>query len=244
MVGPFDAIRHQAERLFQQERYGEAEVLFLDLLSGHPLGYPDVYNRLGLIHHHRHQLERAAEFFERAVGLNSRYTEAAVNLALTYIDLGRYEDAHVAMEQAARVAGEGPTGDPYILGKLANEHAMLGDRYFELGKLDEALDEYRRALTLRPHFADIMTKIGVTMREKGQLDEAIRVLLRAKEVAPRYNVAKIQLGVTYYMKGFMNLAQREWESVEDSDPGNRSVKVYLSLARGKQTVEDPDASPA
>jgi len=82
---------------------------------------------------------------------------------------------------------------------------------------------------------DIITKIGITLREKGQFDEAIRVFTRAKELNPNYPQALVHLGVTYYMKGFIDLAMEEWEKVQDLNPKSREAKVYLSLAK-RETV--------
>jgi tetratricopeptide (TPR) repeat protein len=191
---------------------------------------------LGIIFHQRGEWERASLFFKKALEINPKYTEASLNLAVTYNDLGRYEDANEIFGKAAQVVKSEPVPiDPFIQGKLANEHALLGDQYYDLSRYDEALDEYRKALNLRPTFVDIITKIGVTLREKGQFDEAIRVLMRAKELNPNYSQALIHLGVTYYMKGFIDLAMEEWGKVQDINPESREAKVYLSLAK-RETV--------
>ncbi len=150
--------------------------------------------------------------------------------------MGRYEEANEIFAKAAQVINAEPVPiDPYIQGKLANEHGLLGDQYYDLSRFDEALDEYRKALNLRPTFVDIITKIGITLREKGQFDEAIRVFMRAKELNPNYTHALIHLGVTYYMKGFIDLAMDEWSKVEKLNPESREAKVYLSLAK-RETV--------
>ena len=226
----------QGRRLFEEGRYDRAEPIFKNLIDQSPKGFADVYNKLGIIYHQRSEWERAALFFKKALDINPKYTEASLNLAVTYNDMGRYDDANEIFGKAAQVVKSEPVPiDPFIQGKLANEHALLGDQYYDLSRFDEALDEYRKALNLRPTFVDIITKIGITLREKGQFDEAIRVFMRAKELNPNYPLALVHLGVTYYMKGFIDLAMEEWEKVQEVNPKSREAKVYLSLAK-RETV--------
>lgn len=221
----------EARTAFDKGEYDKAEKLFLELLKLNT-NYADVYNKLGFIHHQKNDLDKAAWFFEKALQLNPGYTEASLNLSVTYNELGRFEDANRIFSHAAKLAHPAPSVlDPYVQGKLANEHAQLGDQYYDLGLYDEALDEYKKALKLRPNFVDIITKAGITLREKGQFDEAIRVFMRAKEVNPRYIAALIHLGITYYMKGFIDLAVDEWDRAIKIDPKNKDAQAYMNMIK-------------
>lgn len=232
----------KASKLFEAGRYPEAEDLYLKLIEAGGNGYADIYNRLGLITAFQGQIETAVEWFIKAVQANPRYTEACLNLAVTYADLSRYDDAELAYHRAARLARESPPStDFYTRGRLANEHAALGDRYAGMGLYDEALDEYRKALGLCPTFPDIITKVGIVLREQGAYDEAIRVFLRAKEVAPGYVPASIHLGITYYASGFPDLAREEWESIRRGPFTGEHAAVYLALA--KKDFLDPGTLP-
>jgi tetratricopeptide (TPR) repeat protein len=235
MISDFEVSHHQAMTLFQEGKYEEAEDLFIKLLTHRPQGYADVFNKLGFIYQWRGELQKAADFFQKALDLNPNYTEAALNLAVTYNDMSLYDKAIQAFNQAAGTARAQPKSlDPYVRGRLANEHSRLGDLCYALGLYEEALDEYRKALTLRPNLVDIMTKIGITLREQGSLDEAIRIFMRAKEVHPRYSQAFIHLGITYYMKGFVDLARKEWEALKEVDPNCHGVNLYLALAKKEE----------
>lgn len=238
----FSVTYERAAKLFDAGRYPEAEDLYLKLIADGGSGYADIYNRLGLITAFQGQIETAAEWFHKAVEANPRYTEACLNLAVTCADLSRYHDAQQAYDDAARLVTEAPhTADFYVRGRLANEHAALGDRYTNLGLLDEALDEYRKALGLCPTFPDIITKVGVVLREQGAYDEAIRVFLRAKEISPDYAPATIHLGLTYYVSGFPDLAREEWESIPAASLETDHASVYLALS--KKNSLDPNVIP-
>jgi tetratricopeptide (TPR) repeat protein len=238
MNSEFEIAHHQAMTLFQEGRYNEAERIFTQIMDNRPQGYADIYNKLGFIYQWRAEFQKAAEYFQKALSLNPNYTEAALNLAVTYNEMGMYEKAVETFTKVANVVKTHPKSlDPYLRGRLANEHARLGDIYYSMGLYDEALDEYRKALTLRPNLVDIMTKIGITLREQGSLDEAIRIFMRAKEVHPRYIQAFIHLGITYYMKGFVDLARREWEALKEMDPNGHEANLYLALAQKKEEHE-------
>jgi tetratricopeptide (TPR) repeat protein len=228
----FEKIHRAAQECFDDQRFDEAERLFLKLLERNAKGYADVFNRLGLICSQKGLYERAAQYFEKALGINPKYTDAALNLVVTYNELRKFDQAEKVFHRAASVVRSEPASlDPYIKGKLANEHGKLGDAYYDLGRYDDALDEYRKATALRPNFTDILTKIGITLREKGNLDLAVDAFARAKEAGPKYVPAYLHLGITYYTKGRRDLALQEWKTAQNIDPSNRAVQVYINLAK-------------
>lgn len=228
----FESIYEKAEKLYDEGKHEEAERLYLDLLGRGSHGYADIYNKLGLIFHQRRRLEQAAEYFKKALNLNPRYTEASLNLVVTYNDLGRFEEARSIFSKATNMVKSKDTNiDPYIMGKLANEHSKLGDQYHILGLRKEALEEYGKALTLKPGLVDVLIKMGTIKMEEGLLDEATNLFLEAKELNPTYAPIFINLGLVYYKKGLPDKALKEWGRAKEIDPSVREVEVYLSLAR-------------
>ena len=196
--------------------------------------YADVYNKLGQIYHGKGELGRAAQAFRSALKLNPGYTEVSLNLAVTLNDMGRYAEAIEIFNRAAHLAHGGPyTIDPFIKGKLANEHAKLATVYYDLGLYGEAVEEYRKALTLRPSCPDITTRIGVAYREKGLYNEAILEFMKAREINAKYIPARINLGITYYMQGFIDLAVDEWNEALAVNPESVEARMYLKLVQAE-----------
>jgi tetratricopeptide (TPR) repeat protein len=220
-----------ARKLYEKESFAEAEKLLEKLATEAPF-FADVYNKLGVIYHQRGAFGRAAKVFEKALELNPKYTEAALNLAVTYNNLGRYEKANQAFQSAARFTQSG-TGalDPFIRGKLANQHADLGDIYFDLGLHGEAIEEYRKAVALGPKFADLRTKLAVALREKGDFESALQEFQEALKVNSKYVPAYLHLGVTYYMRGLTDRAVRVWKTALKASPNDKSVQVYLEFIK-------------
>ena len=138
-------------------------------------------------------------------------------------------------ENASHFTEKGKTShsglDPFVKGKLADEHLRIGTIYYELRLLDEAIDEYQKALRLSPNFADIITHLGIALRDKGSYEEAIEQFNRAKVSNPRYIPARLHLGITYYSQGFYGLAEEEWREALVFDPNNSAVRTYLNFVK-------------
>ena len=218
-----------ADALFRRGALEESRRLFERVVEDRPDGYPDVYNRLGEIHHACGRMEEAVRCFERAVAANPAYTEACLNLVVAYNDTGRFEDAEQVFRDAAgqvRADDDGP-----VLDRIANRHVQLGDDYARLERLDDALHEYRRALMLRPRYVDVVCKVGIVLRRQERLDEALRVFAHAKTLNSEYPLPFVQTGQIYFRKGFHAMAIGEWQKALELDPSRRDAEALLATVR-------------
>lgn len=215
--------------------YDKAETHLLEVLKHHD-GFADVHNMIGVIRYQRGQVEVARPSFERALEINPRYTDASLNLAVCYNELGRYDDAKAVYSRAAGEDDKDPAAldklDAFVRGKIANLHNDLGQAYTAVGLLEKAVAEYKKALELCPTFVDIRTRLGTTLRDVGQLDAAIEELTAVRDTAPDYVPGRINLGVTLFQAKRVDEAKAEWQFVLEKDPENRSAKLYLSMAKG------------
>ncbi len=241
MQSKLDELYKHGMEMFEKGAYQEAEGLFKEFLNINPK-FADILNKMGVIYHLTNRPELAAQTFEKALELNPGYTEVSLNLAITYSDLGMYEKSRAVFERAAHFA-ESTTDttssaaaiDPFVKGKLADEHLRIGNMYYQLRLLEEAIDEYQKALRLSPNFADILTHLGIALRDKGKFDDAIREFNKAKEANPRYMPARLHLGITYYSQGFYGLAEEEWREALVFDPKNSAIRTYLNFVKPKDS---------
>ena len=215
---------------FEQGDFDAAVRCFSEIVKDGPDRFADVYNKLGIIYQRKGLSQKAATLLEMALKINPAYTEAALNLSIVYNELGRYENAQKTFNTAVKtVYKTKKVKDPYINGKLANEHARLGEQYYYLGRFKEAITEYKKALKLCPKYPDIITQLGLAYRENGDIESAADTFMKAQNAGPKYVPAFLHLGITYYMKGFVDMAIREWKRALVIDPENQDAKIYLSF---------------
>jgi tetratricopeptide (TPR) repeat protein len=202
--------------------------------------YADVHDMLGVIAHSRGNFLVAERHFERALEINPAYTEAALNLAVTYNDRGKYEKAR---EVYGRIK-VGPYGtsqglDPFARGKIANMHADLGQAYHDAGLVREAIAEYEKATALCPHFADLQTKLGSLLREINDLQGARQRYEAALQAKPNYVPARLQLGVVLLALGDPAGAEEQWQQVATLEPENSQAKMYLRMLERTRSQMPP-----
>jgi tetratricopeptide (TPR) repeat protein len=206
--------------------------------------FADVHDMLGVIAHARGNFLVAERHFERALQLNPAYTEAALNLAVTYNDRGKYEKAR---EVYSRIK-VGPVGtaqglEPFARGKLANMHADLGQVYADAGLPREAIQEYEKATSLCPQFADLRVKLATLLREVNDLPRARAHYEAALVAKPDYVPARVQLGVTLLAIGDAAGAEEHWRKVIAAEPENSQAKMYLRMLERTRTSMPPPQKP-
>jgi tetratricopeptide (TPR) repeat protein len=202
--------------------------------------FADVHDMLGVIAHSRGNFVVAESHFERALEINPSYTEAALNLAVTYNDRGKYDKAR---EVYSRIK-VGPHGssqglDPFARGKIANMHADVGQAYHDAGLVREAITELEKATALCPHFADLQTKLGTLLREINDLPGARARYEAALQSKPNYVPAHLQLGVILLATGERTAAQEHWNHVIGLEPDNSQAKMYLRMLERTHSVAPP-----
>jgi tetratricopeptide (TPR) repeat protein len=225
---------HYANRDFEK-----AEELLRQVLE-HDDRFADVHDMLGVICHSRGNFIQAERHFERALEINPAYTEAALNLAVTYNDRGKYEAAKLVYK---RIKGS-PSGsvqglDPFARGKLANMHADLAQAYADAALPHEAIGELEKAVNLCPQFADLQTKLGGLLREVNNLGRAREHFEAALAARPNFVPALLQLGVTLLAMGDARGAEERWRKVESLEPDNSRAKMYLRTLATSRSSPPP-----
>lgn len=217
------------KQYFDNKQYSQAEHALKRVLEDHGR-FADVLNMLGVISHVEGKFASSIEYFKEAIGINPRYTEAILNLAVLYNDLGQYDEAKKLYTglKAGR-DNKGHKIEPVLRGKLSNLHADIGDIYRSIGLYDHAIDEYKKALELNPKYYDIRTKLGQAFRENDNFAESRKELKAVLKSDPRYSPALIQLGITHYSMGKMEDAKKCWGQVLKKDPENEYARMYLRL---------------
>ena len=214
-----------ARESYGRRDFAAAEPVLRHVLDQHG-DYPDVHNMLGVIRHGRGDLTAAAKHFERATELNPRYTEALLNLAITCADRGDYEAARNVYEKL-RSGHTGTTADPFVRGKIANQHADLAKSYLDAGCPHDAITELQRAIDLCPDFPDLQTKLASLYRDQKNHALAREHLACAISTNPRYAPAHVLFGLTMLSLGAPDRAVASLRTALTVDPANKAAKMHL-----------------
>jgi tetratricopeptide (TPR) repeat protein len=92
---------------------------------------------------------------------------------------------------------------------MANNN--LGALLAHQGKLTEAIEQYERALQLKPDFSEAYNNLGNTLADQGKVPEAIQCYKRALELNPSYAEAYYNLGNVLAHQGKLSEAIQHYE---------------------------------
>lgn len=234
-----DSLTLARERFAARDHHG---VIFL-LSEAEREGalYADALNLLGLSYAMLGRREEALAAFERALARNPSYIEALLNRAIVLNDLGRTEEAHAAFARAETLGQPDATGFPVVVAnRLANSHLALGDEYRAAGALAEAVAQYRRAVELRPGFADVRLALGRALLEQRDYAAAATELDEAARLRDGWLDALLLRGLAAYLLGELDVARRVWEGASERHPEEPRLEIYRAmLARRSGGAQEP-----
>jgi tetratricopeptide (TPR) repeat protein len=120
----------------------------------------------------------------------------------------------------------------------ADWHYRLGLLLKSEGELSGAIDAFRHAVAINPHYLKALTKLALALREAGQLDGAIRTLKRAVEVDPQSIDLHYQLGLMFADKNEFSLALDRFECAVSQEPHNLDYLANVALALQEMGLVD------
>ena len=98
---------------------------------------------------------------------------------------------------------------------------IIGATSRGLGKLDEAIEAYKKAISIKPDSADAYNNMGNTLKDQGKLGEAIEAYKKAISLKPNYAEAFNNLGV---------ILQDQGKLVEALDACNTALSIKPKYA--------------
>ncbi len=117
----------------------------------------------------------------------------------------------------------------------AEAYTFRGWAYSFAGRLNDAIEECRKAIATDPHFGNPYNDIGCYLMELGQWDEAIPWFERAKKAAryePRH-FPYLNLGRLRAARGEVAEALAEFQGALEHSPGDPIALRFLELLRHK-----------
>jgi arylsulfatase A-like enzyme/Flp pilus assembly protein TadD len=135
---------------------------------------PDAWIRLGMAYAAKGELQKALDYYEKALALDSNNALIHDNLGFIHFSLfqktGKTQDNTAAMENFRKAVQLDPS--------LASAYNGLGGTYKASGQLDEAIRAWEKSLELNPDFSFPLYNLGVAYLEKGNKADALKCLER------------------------------------------------------------------
>jgi spermidine synthase len=110
----------------------------------------------------------------------------------------------------------------------AQAYCHLGQALVEMGRMEEAVAHYFRALRIKPHLAAAHHYLGVALGRQGRLEEAISHLNEALRIKPNVAEAQTNLGVALAQQGRFEEASSHFYKALQIKPDYAQAKSRLT----------------
>jgi TolB-like protein/Tfp pilus assembly protein PilF len=214
-----DGIKHAIEH-FQQSIERDP-----DFALGHA-GLADSYIALTFYNFAapHETMPKAKESAIKALALDNTLAEAHASLAHVLVN---YDWNWSAAEKEFKRSIE-------LKPDYATAHEWYAIHYLTAtGRLEEAVQEMKKALELEPASLVMNTFMGATLYYAGRYDEAIDQCRKAIEMDPNFTVAHWHLGLAYEQKQVLDAATEEFKKAISLSGGSPLMKAALGRAYAK-----------
>ena len=178
--------------------------------------------------------EEAGQAYRKAIRLDKNYAMAYNQLGYVYSFLEQYGKAEKALKNYMR-----------LIPDEANPYDSMADLYMRMGRLEDALGNYRKASELNPVFTASQRKTGLTLAYLGRYDEARDALrgaygnelTQSGKVIDLLTIAKIDVLAGDLDAALAMTQQAQLEATELGLPENAAgsdyFEVLIYLERGQ-----------
>lgn len=228
---------------------GEALDQFRKAIGENPT-YPDIYYRMGVIHHRLGNLDEALASLRRAVELNPTYFEAMCYLGIVLYEQGERDEADDVFRRALKIGSETPSPvSKFLSDHLAGRETDIppltslkqvirtdtefdtalkeGIEAFNTGNYEEAVHAFTAASEIHPDYADVRFKLGLSYLRTGEHDSARKELESALSINPRYAEAYFYIGIAYLDQKHYGEALDQFEKAAAVKPDYADLQCYL-----------------
>jgi tetratricopeptide (TPR) repeat protein len=113
-------------------------------------------------------------------------------------------------------------------------HGSLGRAYQDLGRLEEAIRKYKKAIEIFPNNYKAYYNLGVLYDGQGALKEAVANYKRTIAINPAFIDAQFNLGNIYHNQGLLEEAIHQYRKVTELDPLDFEARNNLGVAYARQ----------
>lgn len=190
--------------------------------------YPDdptYHDALGLAYLAKGMHKEALASMDRAISINSDYSEAHVNKAAVYMDLQRWPEAIEESRAALK-----------NIFYRTPEFAWfnMGWSYYNMGDMEKAVDSYSRAVGANPTYAQAWYSMGLAYDKMNRPKDAVASYEKAVAAFPGYLDAYFNMGMALVKAKDKPKAVKAFEKVMEIAPSSekaQSAREYIGLIK-------------
>jgi len=222
-------------------------------LRFHP-EYADLHFQLGGQYLLRGFFSDARVCFDRALAINPGFARAVVLRGVVQYAMGDHEAAFAEIERglarderidrrnfddAVVLHGRGATAtalEKMLLlvssfGDRANKIAAIAKDHYRAGRFREAVEMYRKALSIAPNYPDLRNHLGVALFALDRPDLALVEFSRAVEINPKYVAAQFNRAQAFLRIGREAEGRTALQQVLELDPQFEAARTALDQLR-------------
>jgi len=179
--------------------------------------------------------QSAKEYYDKGIeyGIEGKFEEAKKEFKKVPKTDQLYRPAIICLQLTELALGN----------KIENEvivHLFRGTDFSNKGKLDEAVAEFKKAVSINPSLIEAYLNLGIVYVRKGMLDEAIAEWKKAVAINPNLTDAHLNLGVAYHSKGMVDDAITEYKKALSINPNFAEANYNLGIAYGSKGMLDEE----
>jgi tetratricopeptide (TPR) repeat protein len=147
--------------LMARKQYREAVDAYTEQYSDQKQATATLVNKMGIAYHQMLELDLARKYYERAIKLDPKYSEAVNNLGTIFYAKKNYRKAISQYKKALKLS-------PHS----ASIYSNLGTAHFARKKYKDAAAAYETALSLDPDVFERRSSHGVLLQERSVQERA------------------------------------------------------------------------
>lgn len=209
--------RDLAYAYLENQELEKAEDLYLEIIKTDAAGAD--YLNLAKIKEKQKELNKAVEYYESALELNSSQSSLYLNLGNLYQELNNYNSAVSIFNQGIKIKKDFV---PYYIG--------LGESYIELENYAEAQTALERAVEINENSYYGYYLLANVEKEKGNLNEALNYYSQSLKYNPDYVEAYLAEGIIHLEREESYRAISRFSLAVEKNPDYAESRYYLARA--------------
>lgn len=194
--------------------------------------HPDYNYLAGSLKRELGQTENAISDLQMSLQAKPWLSQARYNLGLALIDAGQTEAGELQLQLADTLQVlndriEKAKLNAQTFPREVERWLMLGKLYIQAGRVDEAVEPFAVAESLRPDDLAIKNDQANLALVRGDTLSAIRRLEQVLSISPTFADGWYNLGVIHALRKNYDDARKAWQQTLQHDPAHKQAQISL-----------------